>query len=54
MDRWDPFDLLATHCPDDEYETEIREIVTALSGTTTAEKLAVKIKDILYRAFGDP
>ncbi|WP_152394271.1 DUF1871 family protein [Paenibacillus guangzhouensis] len=51
IDNWDPIGLLAIHCPDDEYESEIREIVTALSYTTNAEELASKINNILYQAF---
>lgn len=24
IDEWDPFNLLAIHCPDDEYDEEMR------------------------------
>jgi hypothetical protein len=53
IDKWDPFDLLAIHCPDDEYESEIREIVNTLSNITNAEELAAKIKNILYQALDE-
>jgi glycine betaine/choline ABC-type transport system substrate-binding protein len=51
IDKWDPFDLLAIYSPDDEYECEIREIVTALSHITKVEELAEEINSILYQAF---
>jgi hypothetical protein len=51
IDKWDPFNLLAIHCPDDEYESEIREIVTALSNVTNEEELGVELNNILYQAF---
>jgi len=53
IDKWDPFDLLAIHCPDDEYDSEIREIVVALSNLSNAEELAAEINKILYQAFNE-
>lgn len=49
--EWDPVDLLAIDCPDDEYAFEIQRITSAALGANTAEQLAGKINVILYKAF---
>ena len=53
INEWDPLDLLAIDCPHDEYEFEIQRIVSATLNENTADKLAGKINDILYKAFED-
>ncbi|MGG3891214.1 DUF1871 family protein [Metabacillus fastidiosus] len=51
VNEWDPVDLLAIDCPDDEYEFEIQRIVSATLAVNNAEELAGKINEILYKAF---
>ncbi|MBB2483237.1 DUF1871 family protein [Bacillus sp. APMAM] len=51
INEWDPLDLLALDCPDDEYESEIQRIVSATLNGNNAEKLAEKIIEILYKVF---
>lgn len=51
--EWDPLDLLALDCPDDEYESEIQQIVSATLNKNNADKLAKKINEILYKSFED-
>nr|WP_106779137.1 DUF1871 family protein [Lysinibacillus timonensis] len=51
VNEWDPVNLLAIDCPDDEYEFEIQQITSATIGANTAKELAGKINVILYKAF---
>lgn len=51
VNEWDSFDLLAIYCPDDEYEFEIKRIVSANFAVNNAEELAGKINGILYKTF---
>ncbi|WP_338752662.1 DUF1871 family protein [Bacillus sp. FJAT-52991] len=51
VNEWDPVDLLAIDCPNDEYDFEIQRIVSATLSVNNAEELAKKINDILYKAF---
>lgn len=51
VNEWDPVNLLAIDCPDDEYEFEIQQITSATIRANTAEELAGRINDILYKAF---
>lgn len=51
IDEWDPFNLLAIHCPDDEYDEEIKDIVEVLPKVKSAGELAIEINKIMYNAF---
>ncbi|GAM12370.1 DUF1871 family protein [Mesobacillus selenatarsenatis] len=51
IDAWDPFNLLAIHCPDDEYDEEIKDIVEILPKVNSAGELAIEINKIMYKAF---
>jgi hypothetical protein len=51
INEWDPLNLLALDCPDDEYESEIQLIVSATLNENNTEKLAEKINEILYKSF---
>jgi hypothetical protein len=53
INEWDPLDLLALDCPDDEYESEIQLIVSATLNKDNADKIGGKINEILYKAFKD-
>lgn len=53
INEWDPLNLIALDCPDDEYESEIQLIVSATLNNDNADKVAEKIKEILYKAFED-
>ncbi|WP_050181296.1 DUF1871 family protein [Domibacillus robiginosus] len=43
INEWDPMDLLALDCPDDEYEFEIQRIASAALRVNNAEELAETI-----------
>ncbi|HZH61965.1 MAG TPA: DUF1871 family protein [Metabacillus sp.] len=51
IDEWDPFNILVKHCPDDEYDEEIKDIVEVLPKVKDAEELAKAINQIMYKAF---
>ncbi|WP_226535930.1 DUF1871 family protein [Fictibacillus halophilus] len=51
INEWDPFDLLAIHCPEDEYDEEIHEIVKVLPNIKDEEELARGIEQIMSKAF---
>lgn len=51
VNEWDPVDLLSIDCPEDEYEFEIQQIVSATRSLNNVEELAGKINEILYKAF---
>jgi hypothetical protein len=51
IDEWDPFNLLAIHCPDDEYDEEIQDIVEVLPRIKDAEEMANEINRIMFKAF---
>ncbi|OGX68167.1 MAG: hypothetical protein A2189_01525 [Paenibacillus sp. RIFOXYA1_FULL_44_5] len=53
IDEWDPFDLLALECPDDEYDNEISDIVEILLSVKDAEELATAIDQIMFKAFDE-
>ena len=51
VNEWDPVDLLAFDCPEDEYAIEIQRITTATLRANTVEDLAREIDDILNEFF---
>ena len=53
IDEWDPIELLAMHCPPDEYDIEIKEIMNFLNKETKLEELSAKIYYIFLDYFGD-
>jgi hypothetical protein len=53
INEWDPLDLLALDCPDDEYESEVQLIVSATLNKDNVDKIAEKINEIFYKAFED-
>ncbi|GAA0741769.1 DUF1871 family protein [Clostridium oceanicum] len=52
INDWDPIGLMK-HAPDDEYESEIIQIIHKLLDTDTVEELAKIIRDIFVQAFGE-
>ena len=53
IDEWDPFNLLAIYCPEDEYDKEIKEIVEILPKVKGAVELASEINKIMYKALDE-
>jgi hypothetical protein len=53
IDEWDPFGLLAIHCPEDEYDEEIKDIVEVLPKVNDVAELANEINRIMYKSFND-
>lgn len=51
IDEWDPINLLP-HAPDDEYESEIKDIVNQLYTVESSEGLAVVIHNVFVNWFG--
>ncbi|MGE7021949.1 DUF1871 family protein [Solibacillus cecembensis] len=51
INEWDPIDLLP-HAPDDEYESEIRDIVKSLTTVKSVGELAVVINEVFIKWFG--
>ncbi len=52
INDWDPIDLLACGCPEDEYKFEIEEIEEAMRSNLSQEELANEIFDIFTVSFG--
>lgn len=52
INDWDPLNLLS-HAPDDEYNTEIKEIEKLLETTKNCTDLAEGIYSIFIRFFGE-
>lgn len=52
IDNWDPVELLATHSPSDEYDSETQEIIDAIINNTVGE-VAQIIQDVFINAFGN-
>jgi hypothetical protein len=50
---WDPLRFLAHDAPDDEYKEEARLIDIILSQTSSANELAIGIKNICAKMFGE-
>jgi hypothetical protein len=56
IDQWDPFGLLESHCPQDEYESEIRRItiyITKHLNDMDALELEKHIRSIFEDTFGE-
>lgn len=54
IDEWDPIDLLAMHCPDDEYNDISFSISEKVQTTVNIENLANYIYDLFEHEFGVP
>ena len=54
IDDWDPIELLITHAPPDEYDSESREIFNMLQNADTmdTQTLSQAIHDVFSRRFG--
>lgn len=52
INEWDPIDLLS-HCPDDEYHSEIKEIYQLLCLTDDSNELADGIFKIFIDSFDE-
>ena len=55
IDQWDPIELLATHTPSDEYDSESKEIFEAIGKNEdlTVCELSKLIFDVFIRGFGE-
>lgn len=53
INKWDPMGLLAHGAPDDEYESEIEEIVDVLLDSKDEIEVALDIKSVFDRMFGN-
>ncbi len=51
INKFDPQGLIGVGAPENEYDSEIQKILTALQGEITPEELAEKIKDIFSKSF---
>lgn len=54
IDEWDPIDLLAMHCPDDEYDEISLWISQEIRTVVDVENLAKYIYDLFVQQFGVP
>ncbi len=54
IDDWDPIDLLAMHCPDDEYDSISVLISQKTVVISDVESLAKYIYDLFVCEFGVP
>lgn len=54
IDEWDPIELLAIHCPQDEYDDISMELSKTITENTTIEALATEISDKFIFDFGRP
>lgn len=52
INRWDPERLIDMGAPDDEYESQIEEVVDAILDCRDEIELADVIKDVFDRYFG--
>ncbi|MCJ8010153.1 hypothetical protein MUG84_00160 [Paenibacillus sp. KQZ6P-2] len=51
INEWDPAGLLAIHCPDDEYHSEIREICHYIESLDTKDYKLLGLH--IYKTFKD-
>ncbi|WP_458121622.1 hypothetical protein [Paenibacillus sp. Z6-24] len=51
IDEWDPAELLAIHCPSDEYHSEIREITIYIEQQETISEN--ELGYYIYKIFND-
>ncbi|WML46759.1 DUF1871 family protein [Neobacillus sp. PS3-34] len=52
IDEWDPFNFLP-HTPEDEYDSEISDITSALPDVKSVEQLAYVIHKVFVKWFGE-
>lgn len=53
IDLLDPYNLLASHAPQDEYNAESRKISVRISYSDSAEQIAEIITNVMNTAFGE-
>lgn len=53
IDLLDPYNLLASHAPQDEYDAESRKISVRISYSDSAEQIAEIITNVMNTAFGE-
>jgi hypothetical protein len=51
INQWDPVQLLAIHCPEDEYHSEIREICKYIETNINQELNDIELSDHIHRIF---
>lgn len=54
IDKWDTFDLLCIHCPDDEYDGESKSISKKTTKYSTVKDIAIIISKNFSSSFGEP
>lgn len=54
IDEWDPIDLLAMHCPADEYDEISLELEKMIAERVDLDSLTSAIFDLFVQAFGIP
>ena len=54
IDLLDPYNLLASHAPQDEYDAESQKISARISFADSAEQIADVIAEVMQAAFGAP
>lgn len=53
IDKWDPIGLLELGCPDDEYDSEIREVVSLSLHAKSVDDLAIGIRQVFIKWFDE-
>lgn len=53
IDKHDPYGLLATHAPPDEYDSESLEITSLINGNSSIDEIATIISDVFKRSFDE-
>jgi len=54
IDKWDPYGLLEIHCPQDEYDCEIKEIAEKINNENSIYEIAEIISKVFTNAFNEP
>jgi hypothetical protein len=54
IDEWDPYGLLEIHCPDDEYDSESKEIANRINYEDSIYEIANLISEIFTNSFKEP
>lgn len=53
IDEMDYLNLLANHAPDDEFDTESKEISTKVTDSSTIQEIAFIIAEVFNKQFSD-
>jgi hypothetical protein len=54
IDKWDPYELLEIYCPDDEYDTESKEIANRIKLEKSIYEIANIISKVFTNSFNKP